>query len=104
LLLGSLIITRGDDFLLNDLLGFRYGCARGRRYSISLDLLAAAPNGGLSGGRRSGLALGPTSAALRGRFGGRCGAGAGGLLLSLAGALGGRSAWRGLLFIFDIEL
>lgn len=40
LLLGRLTITKGTD-----LLGFRYGCGRGRRRSVGLDLLATAADG-----------------------------------------------------------
>ena len=99
MVLGCLIITRADLFL-GSLLGLRRGCARGRRRSVRLDLLATAPDGGFSSGRRGGLAFGPTSASLRGGFGGLC---AGGLLLGRARALGGWPARRRLLFIFNVE-
>ena len=106
LVLGSLIVARGDDLFFSALLGFRRGCARGRRRNVRLDLLATAPDGSLCGGRRSGLALGPTGAALGGRLGGCCGTGAGasGVLLGMARPLRGRPAWRGLLFVFDVQL
>jgi hypothetical protein len=99
LLLGRVIITRGDHLLLGALLGLR---CRGRRRGVSLDLLATAPDGGVCGRRRCGLALGPTGATLGG-FGGWCGGGASGFLSGLTRALGGGSAWRCLLFFFDIE-
>ena len=103
--LGHLIITRGGNILLSALLGFRRGCARGRRRRVRLDLLATAPDGSLCGGRRSGLVLGPTGAALGRGFGGcyDTGTGAGGVLLGVARPLRGRSAWRGLI-VFDVQL
>lgn len=90
LLLGCLIIARNNLFL-GGLLSLRCGCARGGRRRVSLDLLAAAPDGGFRSGRRSGLAFGSTSPALSGGFGGLC---ASGLLLGWARALGGWPAGR----------